>query len=388
MIAQADPRRSRRGLKMRVEEVPLRDLVGLGEAWSALGEAAVVPNPFYEPWMLLPAVEHFGAGRALSCALVLGSGSADGGPELLCGLFPLERARLPYLPVEVLRLWRHLHCYSAQPLVRAGVEREVLEALVAWFDARPGRRLLELALQPARGAWHDAIYDVLEERAQVQDVCTRAFVTRAADATSYFSRALSGERRRVLRRCARHLGAAGPLRYRRVTTACELPFAVEQFLRLEASGWKGQEGSALASSPQGARFFADVAQAAFARDRLLLWALDVGDRPVAMFAAFRAAGGVFSFKSAMDEQHARFSPGTLLFLHVLEELHQLPADAAWLDTCSSWSSPLKLLCTERLPLATLMLAAPRRLDAQLCLGALPLMRQTRRWARHLLGRER
>ena len=40
------------------------------EAWDELAAEALEANPFYESWMLLPAVEAFGKGRQLEFALV------------------------------------------------------------------------------------------------------------------------------------------------------------------------------------------------------------------------------------------------------------------------------------------------------------------------------
>jgi hypothetical protein len=61
-------------------------LAGHMAAWNDLAAAALEPNVFYEPWMLLPAIDSFGRGRELRYVLVY----ADQGnaPPLLCGLFP------------------------------------------------------------------------------------------------------------------------------------------------------------------------------------------------------------------------------------------------------------------------------------------------------------
>src|SRR3954465_8798122 len=45
-------------------------LSGYLQAWEELAAEAIEPNPFYESWMLLPALRAFGAGRDLSFVLV------------------------------------------------------------------------------------------------------------------------------------------------------------------------------------------------------------------------------------------------------------------------------------------------------------------------------
>src|SRR4051812_4217570 len=87
------------------------ELARYAPAWRRLAQAALEPNPFYEPWMLLPALEHLHGGAELEVALVFGP-SLDGEP-LLCGVFPLERLRHFHgVPLPFGCLWRYAHCFS------------------------------------------------------------------------------------------------------------------------------------------------------------------------------------------------------------------------------------------------------------------------------------
>src|SRR4051812_49302881 len=73
-------------------------LEGLQEAWQELAADAAEPNPFYEPWMLLPALRSFSRAGEVEVILVFRD-------ERLCGLFPVafRRGRA--------ELWRHPYCY-------------------------------------------------------------------------------------------------------------------------------------------------------------------------------------------------------------------------------------------------------------------------------------
>src|SRR5438132_9280589 len=118
-------------------------------AWDALAAAAIEPNPFYESWMLLPALHSFATGQAIQFVLIF---TPD--PErphaapLLCGFFPLQPHRLyKGLPVPNVRLWQHRHCFSCTPLLRTEFARECLLAFFNWLAA--GSRcgvLLEMPL--------------------------------------------------------------------------------------------------------------------------------------------------------------------------------------------------------------------------------------------------
>src|SRR5262245_32645328 len=100
----------------RISVVEIRDprtLSGFVPAWEALAAAAIEPNVFYEPWMLLPALRAFGDGKDIRIVLVLihDPRCAEAAPRL-AGLFPLERIRnFRSLRVSALSLWQHVHCY-------------------------------------------------------------------------------------------------------------------------------------------------------------------------------------------------------------------------------------------------------------------------------------
>jgi len=57
-----------------------------------------------------------------------------------------------------------------------------------------------------------------------------------------------------------------------------------------------------------------------------------------MLANFVAPPGVFSFKTAYDEDYARFSPGVLLQRENLDLLAR--ADIDWCDSCASEGHPM------------------------------------------------
>src|SRR5499427_10652873 len=111
----ADAVANKSGLSVTVVE-DLTDLERHVPAWEDLAAAALEPNVFYEPWMLMPAIRAFGAGRRLRFALILAPDPArPTGAPLLAGLFPLEQQSQyqglsQKLPFNTLRFWKHKYC--------------------------------------------------------------------------------------------------------------------------------------------------------------------------------------------------------------------------------------------------------------------------------------
>lgn len=314
------------------------DLAEFLPAWEDLAASALEPNVFYEPWMMAPALRNFGDAKTLLIALIFTTDTARSGTPLLCGFFPLECGRgYKGLPVKFLRLWRHKHCFLATPLIRAGYERRTLEAFFNWLatDARSGA-LVEFNMIDGAGPFHQALVDYLYSSGKTNrffDSHTRALFQPSVDAESYLCAALSAKHRNMNRRRERGLSEIGRLEYDALGPDDDAGVWIEEFLQLEASGWKGRESSALASNESERGYFKVIATEAFRRGRLAMLALRLDGRPIAYKCDFLAGRGSFCFKIAFDENYAHYSPGMLLEIENVRRLHA-QSRIEWVDSCA------------------------------------------------------
>jgi CelD/BcsL family acetyltransferase involved in cellulose biosynthesis len=122
-----------------------------------------------------------------------------------------------------------------------------------------------------------------------------------------------------LRRRMRRLEEQGAVSYRRVEGGDEVEPFLEQFFALEAAGWKGRQGTAIASDERIAFYYRGVAAAAAREGWLALRALELDGRPVAMHFGLRYRGVYSLPKPAYDEALGACSPGQLLFREVIAE---------------------------------------------------------------------
>jgi Acetyltransferase (GNAT) domain len=114
------------------------------------------------------------------------------------------------------------------------------------------------------------------------------------------------------RRRRRALEREGALTFRTVTRPGDLAPALDDFLRLEASGWKGRESTAILSNPRTEQFYRAFAQAAAQQGWLRLHLLELDGQLVAGDYGCSFAGTGFLIKTAFSESHERFSPGLVL----------------------------------------------------------------------------
>jgi CelD/BcsL family acetyltransferase involved in cellulose biosynthesis len=311
-------------------------------AWEELATDALEPNVFYEPWMLLPALKAFGGsgGQQLVFALVL-RGDPLAAPEQtrLCGFCPLQRRRLhPRLPLSILGLWQHVHCYLCTPLLRADCAGAALAALLdhLYADAH-GAALVQFNQILTTGPFSRCLEQCCqahENPTAVLDSHERALFRPRGDGEHYLRSALTVKRRRAFERKERRLSEIGPLEYAALEHGGDIERWTEEFLRLEAAGWKGQTGTALACDAKDSQYFRAIVRAAFERDRLSFCARRLGGRPIAFRCRFLAGEGAFAFKMAYDEQYGDFSPGVLLEMQHLRRLHCVPG-LRWMDSCTA-----------------------------------------------------
>ena len=290
------------------------------------------PNPFYEPWFLDAAREWFDPDRRVRMFEV---------PEV--GIVPLRRSHDYYdRPVPHWTLWRHDQCFLATPLVRTGCERQFWKRLLSWCDDHAGTSLfLHCPLQHLAGPVFEALRDVVieEERsASMVGRHERALLRSKLLSSDYQRQSLSAGRRKELRRQLRRLREEGEVSFESLSNGEGLAGWIDEYLRLEAAGWKGRSHSALGRTEAARKFFADSLTAGADTGRLQRRALRLDGRPIAMLATFVAAPGAFLFKTAYDERYARFSPGVLLQCENLDLLDR--QDIAFADSCASAGHPM------------------------------------------------
>jgi len=307
----------------------LASLRALVPEWEALASQAAEPNPFYEHWMLLPALEAYGTnagtnapdGAEFRCIVVWENGT-------LAGLFPmhLER-RFHGVPLPTLRPWRHRNMLlCGTPLVHAKYAARCLTALLQSRLAPA----LELEWVPSDGAFYAALVDALDAAKLpwlVADAYSRALLVRDRDPRERFNSNMKNN----LRRWQARLAAAGAVTPVRLSPGDDLARWTAEFLRLEASGWKGKEGSALACREDDRKFVAATFPEAFRRGRLLITGLDLEGRPLARHCMIAAGEGAFTFKIAYDEAYAQHSPGIVAEVDNVRQFMDNPGPR-WVDS--------------------------------------------------------
>jgi len=109
---------------------------------------------------------------------------------------------------------------------------------------------------------------------------------------------------------------------------------LQEFLTLEAAGWKGRLGTAITNNSDLTAFYTTLVENCSARGQLEWHGIRVGNRLVAGQLGIRCGASLVLPKFAFDEEFSDCSPGHLLTEEVFKEAF-LDAELVEINTMSS-----------------------------------------------------
>ncbi len=316
-------------------------------AWTDLSARALEPNPFFEPMVVCALARHVGLDI---CILTVERGS-----ELALCLPLLRRTRWWHgLNLPTWRTWNPL----GTPLVDARDAEASLGTALAHLAAATGPRALIIDLLPSDGpiaqALDSATADAYSDRWSESWQTSRPALRRRSD-ESYLCATLKGKTKGTFGRKRRALESllGEPLR---VIDESGSGAAVERLLSIEAGGWKGRSGFAVACRPDRAAYFRDVCAQFADLGRLQLLSLRSADATVAMKCDLRAGGITFNLRTTYDERFAKASPGVQLEIAAVGVFHANGDRMA--DSCTNHANnPQDWLWPDKRPLTRFSMVA-------------------------------
>ncbi len=301
----------------------------LAEEWDALLPADSRPfdlHCWYAAWWAA-----FGDRQGLAICTVR---DQDGG---LAGAFPLQRRG------RVLESLANVHSNAFRPLA---ADPSAMEALVAAALAGAGGlKLTELwkddpSIDAVAAGARGAGMICLLEPGSVSPI-----VETSGDLDLWVTQEHSSWKKR-LRRYRRKMFKDFEASFEIVRPAADLEVELATGFALEASGWKGEAGTAIVSRPETEAFYRAVAAAFQARGELRLSHIALDGTPVAFSFCIEYRGRLYSLKAGYDEAFRKLVPGLVLQVSIVEACFERGIDAyELLGETTEWKA--KLASAER-----------------------------------------
>jgi CelD/BcsL family acetyltransferase involved in cellulose biosynthesis len=326
----------------------------IAEEWDGLADR-LGASPFLRPGWISAWWAAFGEGRLQVAALH--------GDDRLVALAPLERVGGT---VAATVNW---HTPEADLLAESSeTARLLVDSILA---TRPRRLALVFADASSSGL------AVCREAADAAGFRTllhtreRSPFLAITGSFDEFERHLDPRLRRNVHRRRRRLEDEGVVEVDVLEGGERLVEALPEGFGIEGSGWKTQEGTAIASRSDTLRFYSDIAHWAAERGWLQLSFLRLDGRPLAFHFNLRYGGVIYTLKGGYDRSFARFSPSKLLHHEMIRRAFaEGLARYEFLGGEESWKREWTQTVRERLALEAFAPTPPGGLD----------------WLAHVVGR--
>jgi CelD/BcsL family acetyltransferase involved in cellulose biosynthesis len=165
----------------------------------------------------------------------------------------------------------------------------------------------------------------------------------------------SAKKLKELRRLRHRLAENGDVTFAVARDPDAVGRAFDQFLSLEASGWKGRRGTALTQQPEFADRLRRAALSLATQGQCEIITLSAGATPVAAGVVLRHLDRAFFFKLGIDEAFARFSPGVQLTLDLTTHLRADPQITGADSTAKPGHPMIDPIWRERITLGDLLI---------------------------------
>ena len=341
-----------------VEACSVADLARLEPLWRDLGARALEPNPFAESAFLIPALRYIAPRRLIALCVR--------GPPKSASLDAVAILRAPLSPFAIVDVWRSEQAPLAALLLDRDRAAPSLEAIADWvskqYPTAVALGVPNLDVAAPLATTIRALAARRSSRIVLMNARPRAALSCAPDAN--FARSLEPRRRKEWARLRRRLADLGELEF----AWSDETGAFEEFLDLEASGWKGAEGTALIADPNRAAFARETLERFASERRLRIALLSLNGRAIAVGTVLQSGARAFFWKTAFDPAFARFSPGVQLTLAMSRSL-EADRNLALVNSCADPNhSMIDRIWTARIDLADFVLEANRDTAFALPLG--------------------
>ncbi|WP_081158730.1 GNAT family N-acetyltransferase [Ensifer aridi] len=352
-----------------------------------LSNRAIEPNVFFTGRFLAPAMPRL-EDRVIRLAVIRDNIEERSRIRFLMP-FSIEKPGFS-IGATIIRAWSNPFGPLGTPLLDAEDAAETIsnlyEALAAPSSGLPPILVLpDLRLKGKFAQLARAVAISENLPLTVTDTFSRPMLESLLDGPTYLRKAISPAHLKELRRQWNNLGKEGTLAYNVARRPDEIRLRLEEFLALEASGWKGRERSAMIMDRFRAAFAREAVTNLAEADSVRIHTLDLNGRAIAAIVVLLMAGEAYAWKTAYDERYAKFSPGKLLVAE-LTEWHLDDANIVRSDSCAVPDHPvMSRLWQEREEMGTLVIGLEqnRDRDVRQVAAQLHLYRNTRNMARLL-----
>lgn len=325
--------------------------------WTDLVSRAVESNAFLAPGFVLPATQFLHNANEVFLVTV----RSENGQLIALGVFE----RMPAsrnVPFSHVRALKTMHSFRSGLLVDTQQLLTGLDGILVclaskgiwgidfdeqWLDS-PLVRAFRIVCDHSKYHW-----------AEASEYDRPVFRPASIDAGD-LSRCWSKNRRKAHKKNLRRLDDLGAWEVRVVRQGSDFESAIERFINLEHSGWKGDQGSSLRSNANEEQFFSTMMRGFAEENASFFVELTSNGRVIGSTANLTAGETAFAFKVGWDAEYAHVSPGKVLDAELMIRSQELLPNTQLVDSCAKGECYLAGLWADRIRIGRGVLTLKRR----------------------------
>jgi CelD/BcsL family acetyltransferase involved in cellulose biosynthesis len=313
------------------------DVDAILPAWKRLADHSLAPAGLNAPELILPLLRRL-PGAELA--------TVKQGNDLL---FALPIKKLRSIPAHSSN-WTTALTVIGEP----HLDREFPEAALTVFINHLAHPLLLHAVAVNGSFWNCLVRQ--DAQFSVLDTWKRAALWPSGTYEAWLDSNIGPKRRKEYRRLTNRLSEVGRFETSSLEAGRDCKPWVADLLALEAAGWKGKRGTAMAANPALHAAFQESCQFLAVVGKLRFWKLTLDGKPIAIMYAIVEGDQAWLHKIAYDETYAKFSPGVLLVLYATEKLFA-ETGLVLVDSCAIPGHPMiENIWRDRIQVADVMIA--------------------------------
>ena len=331
-----------------------------------LSNRAMEPNVFFTSRFLAPAMPRL-EDREIRLAIIRDESGAHSRLRLLMP-FSTERPGFA-IGAPIIRAWANPFGPLGTPLVDAEGAGEIMDHFLEALGREEMRLPSVLVLPDIRlnGPFAQMARAIAMSRNLPVDVTNeqaRPILESLKDGETYLKDSIKSSHMREMRRQWGHLAKLGAATYQVARQPGDIRMRMEEFLLLEASGWKGKKRTAMLSDRLRAAFAREAVNNLAEIDAARIHTIDIDGKAIASMIVLIMNGEAYTWKTAFNEDYARYSPGKLLTAQ-LTDWHLDDANIVRTDSCAVADHPImSRLWQEREAMGTLLIGLRQNADRE------------------------
>ena len=283
-------------------------------AWRHLSRNAAEENAYYAPDYARALLDKIETRRVEALAV-----QED---RELVAMLPFVRRRWSLFREPVNVAWQTKFTFSSHPLLDRHRLKQAAASLVEAMSGTSQGAHWVIPNLAVDGPVSMALRAALDRKGMAYEFLggfERAVLDRTGSFADHMKRCVSSKRRRELARNRRRLAELGALTYSNATGGAEVDRMVQEFLRIERSGWKGSRGTALACRTDTLDFALAALSSRSHSPTVRGDMLSLDGKAIAVGLTIQVGRVGFTIKCAYDETYRNYAPGLLLEEDVIRD---------------------------------------------------------------------